>query len=284
MISVRSEEIKKMPIKLITFDAFNTLFRLKQPVASIYIAQLHQHCRSDPPPALDADKVASAFRHAFKRNSTLSPNFGAATAGGYQLWWQQVVNETFHLAGLETKYIIQKDATNMTVSQRIFNHFETAEPFELNPSAIRVLKSAKGDRERNCITGIISNSDARTERVVEALGLLGDTNNNSNGSKRDGSLVDFIITSNSVGYEKPDPRIFQIALERASKAIAAAAVAGGGGGGSGSSGLKLSGENALHIGDDRVRDFQGAKACGWNAVLLEDWNMLHQTFERGLDR
>ncbi len=63
---------------------------------------------------------------------------------------------------------------------------------------------------------------------------------------------DAIVDSGSVGVEKPDPRIFEIALERAGCAAS----------------------EALHCGDLEVVDVRGAERAGLRAVLLDpygDW-------------
>ena len=56
-------------------------------------------------------------------------------------------------------------------------------------------------KERGFILGVVSNSDGRIERAFEQAGLT--------------SYFDFFIDSFIVGVEKPDPRIFRLAIERA---------------------------------------------------------------------
>ncbi len=56
-----------------------------------------------------------------------------------------------------------------------------------------------------------------------------------------------ITYSEEAGFEKPDPRIFQLALER----------------------MKCVPEEALHVGDRYLEDIQGARGAGLQAVLLD---------------
>jgi len=58
---------------------------------------------------------------------------------------------------------------------------------------------------------------------------------------------DTLIVSDVVGFHKPDPRIFDIALEA----------------------LQVPAEKAIHVGDDYEADVQGARAAGIKPVLLD---------------
>jgi putative hydrolase of the HAD superfamily len=85
---------------------------------------------------------------------------------------------------------------------------------------------------------VVSNSDGSAERGLEEAGLR--------------AFFDDVLDSAVVGYEKPDPRIFEHALER--------------------SGAEP--ERAVHVGDLFHPDVTGARAAGIHAVLLDpygDW-------------
>jgi HAD superfamily hydrolase (TIGR01509 family) len=80
--------------------------------------------------------------------------------------------------------------------------------------------------------GVVSNSDGRAEQALEEAGL------------RD--CFDVVIDSGLVGVEKPDPRIFQTALDA----------------------LGVAPEEALYVGDLYEIDVVGARGAGMDAVLL----------------
>ncbi|ORZ02428.1 HAD-like domain-containing protein [Syncephalastrum racemosum] len=80
---------------------------------------------------------------------------------------------------------------------------------------------------------VISNSDERLTQVLECLELA--------------RYFDFVLTSYDEGAEKPSAKIFEAASRRAG----------------------ISAEEALHVGDDAVKDYRGARHAGWNAVLLD---------------
>jgi putative hydrolase of the HAD superfamily len=79
---------------------------------------------------------------------------------------------------------------------------------------------------------VVSNSDGRVEEALEAAGLR--------------EYFDLVIDSAVAGFEKPDPRIFQAALDA----------------------LGVSADEALYVGDLYEVDIVGARAAGIEAVLL----------------
>lgn len=88
-------------------------------------------------------------------------------------------------------------------------------------------------RARGLRTACISNSNGTVAAILEGLGL--------------GRHLDFVIDSSQVGVEKPDPRIFRIALERAGMAAT----------------------DAVYVGDLYSVDVLGARAAGLNAILMD---------------
>jgi HAD superfamily hydrolase (TIGR01509 family) len=80
---------------------------------------------------------------------------------------------------------------------------------------------------------VISNSNGSIHSILERLGLAGH--------------LDFVLDSSVVGVEKPDPRIFRMALERAG----------------------LQAAQAVYVGDLYSVDVLGARAVGMDAVLLD---------------
>ncbi len=116
---------------------------------------------------------------------------------------------------------------------------------------------ARWRRGYNLPVGLWNVADPGAEaalRRVKAAGLVAGVISNSNGSVRSileaGGLaahLDFVIDSAVVGVEKPDPRIFRIALAEASVAP----------------------EEAVYVGDLYSVDVLGARGVGMEAVLLD---------------
>lgn len=80
---------------------------------------------------------------------------------------------------------------------------------------------------------VVSNSDGRAEEGLAAAGLL--------------DWFELVIDSQIVGFEKPDPRIFQSALER----------------------MGVAASEALYIGDLYEVDVVGARRAGMDVILLD---------------
>jgi putative hydrolase of the HAD superfamily len=88
-------------------------------------------------------------------------------------------------------------------------------------------------REAGWFVACISNADGTVTQLLEAAGLL--------------DHLAFVVDSGLVGVEKPDPRIFQIALER--------------------SGMRA--DHAYYVGDVHPVDVVGAERAGLTPVLLD---------------
>jgi putative hydrolase of the HAD superfamily len=93
-------------------------------------------------------------------------------------------------------------------------------------------------QRRGLTLAVISNSDGTCAQSLEAAGLL--------------RYMNFVIDSAEVGVEKPDPRIFAIALARCG----------------------ADQRHTLYIGDLYHADIAGARGAGLHALLLDpygDW-------------
>jgi putative hydrolase of the HAD superfamily len=93
-------------------------------------------------------------------------------------------------------------------------------------------------RARGVRVAVVSNSEGRLEPLFEELGVL--------------RVLDAVIDSAIVGVEKPDPRIFRLALDRF--AVPAA--------------------RALHLGDNYATDVLGAQAAGIRVALVDPFDHL----------
>ncbi len=99
-----------------------------------------------------------------------------------------------------------------------------------DPEAEPALRLA---RQAGCAAGVISNSNGSVRSILEETGLA--------------THLDFILDSAVVGIEKPDPRIFQMALAAA----------------------QVEPDQAVYIGDLYSVDVIGARRVGMGAILLD---------------
>ena len=74
------------PNLLLCFDAFGTLFRVKQPIAQQY-GEVARQCGLT---GFSDDDVQLSFRKAFKNETELHPNYGKTTGLGATRWWTNV--------------------------------------------------------------------------------------------------------------------------------------------------------------------------------------------------
>jgi putative hydrolase of the HAD superfamily len=109
-----------------------------------------------------------------------------------------------------------------------YAHFAEAQVWELYPETLEVLETLRPVYE----LGVISNFDGRLRMILEGLGIA--------------HFFSAIVLSSEVGADKPDGLIFQRAAEL----------------------LGVSPQEALHVGDDPVRDWQGAAAAGFATLEL----------------
>jgi putative hydrolase of the HAD superfamily len=98
------------------------------------------------------------------------------------------------------------------------------------PGTAEALASLRG---AGFIVGCVSNADGTVDRLLAGAGLAGH--------------LEFIVDSGAVGIEKPDPRIFALALELAGVPPA----------------------DALYVGDLYPVDVVGARRAGIEPVLLD---------------
>lgn len=101
---------------------------------------------------------------------------------------------------------------------------------EAYPDAADALRRV---RAAGLTAGVISNSNGQAASILRAAGL--------------GAELDFVIDSGVVGVEKPDPRIFALALQAAGAAP----------------------REAVYVGDLYSVDVRGARAAGLEAILID---------------
>jgi putative hydrolase of the HAD superfamily len=112
-------------------------------------------------------------------------------------------------------------------------------------------------RRYNLPVGLWNRADPQAETALARLaarGVRAAVISNSNGSVRSilaelglAKYIEFVIDSGEVGVEKPDPRIFRFALERAG----------------------LEPDDAIYVGDLYSIDVLGARGVGMEAMLMD---------------
>jgi len=115
---------------------------------------------------------------------------------------------------------------------RLYEVFSRPENYTAYSDAVETLWVLS---ELGIPVGLISNFEPWLHLLLERLGLA--------------AFFRVKVVSGEVGVEKPNPRIFRLALQRAGVEAA----------------------RAVHVGDSPVSDYQGAREAGMRAILLDRW-------------
>jgi putative hydrolase of the HAD superfamily len=202
--------------KAIFFDAGNTLLRMNYPAITRELARLGVEVTPD---AVERAEWSARVR----LDPELAAGRGAsterrATADRYLRYMLEGAGVTHE--GVIAAIAAWHSAYNLPVGVWDGAH----------PGAAAALALA---RERGVRAAVISNSNGSVRAILEHLGLL--------------PSLEFVLDSSAVGVEKPDPRIFRMALERSG----------------------IGPDEAVYVGDIYSIDVLGARAAGMRAVLLD---------------
>ncbi|RIA92054.1 HAD-like domain-containing protein [Glomus cerebriforme] len=184
---------------------------------------------------LDESLIDKKFRESFKSVYKLYPNYGYNSGLSSKEWWSKVIEKTFIEAGINKQNLSQ---ILPRLSTNLYNKFTTSETYELYDETEYVLSELHNTKKIKL--GIISNLDERVESIFSSLNIH--------------QYFNFILLSSKFGVEKPDVKIFEKALEL---------------GGMNTISKEERSKQILHVGDDEVRDYQGAKNVGINTLLIK---------------
>lgn len=222
-------------LRCITVDVTGTLIAYKGELGDYYCMA----AKAAGQPCPDYKRMHEGFKLAYKDMAKNYPCFGHAAKMPNIVWWKTCVRDSFVRAGYD-----YDEETFEKIFRRIYSTFGSSAPYSLFSDSQAFLHWL---RKSGVTVGIVSNAEYRYKDVIlPALGL------------NQGSEWDFGVFSGIEGVEKPDPKIYQIALEKAGN---------------------IAPEEALHIGDSYRKDYIPAKSIGMDALILdrfktpdaEDW-------------
>lgn len=207
-------------VRVIFFDAAGTLLEVRGSVGEIYSRLAGQY-------GLEAD--AEQLQQNFARWFRLQPPM--AFPGGMQSekllelekdWWRNLVRAVFSDFGAFQHFD--------EFFEDIFEQFRGGERWKVYEDVKPTLKELK---RRGFRLGVISNFDSRLVDLLRVCEL--------------DQFFDSVHVSTQVGAAKPDPAIFQVALQA----------------------HNIEPHQAWHIGDSPREDVEGAAVAGLQAVLLD---------------
>ncbi|CAK7214508.1 hypothetical protein SBRCBS47491_002166 [Sporothrix bragantina] len=253
---------------LLGFDAFGTLFRIKQPIERQY----GDVARHQFPGLLRADigdtQLRASFRDAFKAQSRAHPNYGHKPNGegmGATVWWTQVIHKTFQPL-LGKGQIMPPE-----LAPQLLARFASSKGYSMSPKLPELLKRIKKDGATpygRVVVGVITNSDDRVPDILSSFGVrvsplrYGQAvpKETTASQKQTDNDIDFLCMSYDAGVEKPDPAIF-----RAAESLLPAVM-----GTRTDLDMDTNMDNwdKVYVGDEASKDVVGAHAAGWYPVLL----------------
>ena len=214
--------------KVIFLDAMGTLFDLNSTVGEIY-----QQFALKYGIKIDAKLLNNAFVDSFKAAPPLAfpaMELEAITQQEF-IWWKNIVQRTFLQVDVLSNFSNSTDFfSNFTdFFSELYTYFATKDPWYIFPDVIPCLRNWQ---EQGIQLGVISNFDTRLNQVLKSLDLE--------------KFFTSITISSVAGFAKPDQNIFEIALKK----------------------HQFIAQQAWHIGDSLIEDYQGAKNAGIRSFWL----------------
>lgn len=176
-------------IRVVFFDAAETLFHVNGSVAEIYLEEAVRFGFPKTPDSLQA--IRQAFGRAFREAPP--PVFAATDPAvikqSERLWWFDIVHNVFYRVGMFERFD--------DFFERVFQVFEEPASWRLFPDTVDTLARL---RARGVELGVISNFDSRLFAVMRGLGIA--------------EAFDTVTISSLAHAAKPAPKIFRLALEK----------------------------------------------------------------------
>jgi REG-2-like HAD superfamily hydrolase len=215
---------------MITFDVTGTIVSFRGTLEQHYLGAADKLGVRN----INSSKFADAFGRSYKETSQLYPCFGGDEMTAKE-WWRICVLKAFEYADVPLD-----EHTGEMLFQRIYSTFGSINAYEVFPDAIPFLNWAN---RHGLVCGVLSNADERYgDSVLPMLGLTHDE-------------LQFQCFSKDLKLEKPDARVFIAAMNKGEPFLA--------------SDEPIEPSNVLHIGNDFIKDFEGARRVGIHGVLLD---------------
>jgi putative hydrolase of the HAD superfamily len=176
----------KTPIKVVFFDAADTLFHVKGSVGEVYVSHALKYGVN-----ASQEAIQTAFRRAFAEAPPLA--FSVTDAEEMRscerLWWFDVVHNVFYRVGMFQGFD--------DYFEEVFAYFANPDAWMLYPDTVTTLSALE---DRGYELGLVSNFDSRLYEILIGLGI--------------DRFFESITLSSVVGAAKPSPHIFHRALAK----------------------------------------------------------------------
>jgi len=212
-------------IKAIFFDWFHTLARFEPPRHQLY-GQAFREFGIELPPQKIMRGILMADQYFFEENakSPVAERSPEEQAEVYSHYPKAILTEAGAKAPSELPLKILK---------RVMQQFKGV-TFVLFDDVLSTVKTLK---QRNLILGLLTNLAKDMDPICRKLGLE--------------PYLDFVVTSQEAGADKPNPPIFLVALDKAG----------------------VNASEAVHVGDQYKLDVIGARGVGINPILIDRYDI-----------
>lgn len=148
----------------------------------------------------------------------------------HKLWSTSTETSRAFWTALYSRFAAHLGLEDPGLPQHLFERFRLPEHYALFDDALPALEEL---RERGYRLGIVSNFEAWLEGLVTSLEIM--------------PFLNALVVSGIEGVEKPDPKIFEIALER----------------------IGTRPERTVYVGDSPEFDVEPARSLGMHALLID---------------
>lgn len=168
-------------IKLVTFDATNTLLRFRMLPYDYYALVARSHGFKGT--GVD---IKNQFLRSYRELTKRHPNFGRDSIS-WERWWTSIIEMTFegHLP---------EHAKVDAISKQLIADFKTPTCWQVADGGVECINLLK---KCGKVVGVISNFDPRLHNILTNLSI--------------NSCFEFVLTSYEAGVCKPDTKIFALA-------------------------------------------------------------------------
>lgn len=212
-------------IKAIFFDWFNTLARYEPPREELHSQALRKFgIEVSPEKILPGVLTADTYFFDENANSPVEKRDRKERAEVYTRYQKIILSE----AGVKADQKLLAKVMNKV--EQLFKGIT----FTLFDDVLSTLETLK---EQRFTLGLLTNLAQDMSPLCHKLGLE--------------SYLDFVVTSQQVGADKPEPPIFLAALDRA----------------------KVEASQAVHVGDQYKLDVVGARRVGINPILIDRYDL-----------
>ncbi|KAL8174284.1 UNVERIFIED_CONTAM: hypothetical protein K2H54_041437 [Gekko kuhli] len=208
-----------LKLRLLTWDVKDTLLRLRIPVGESYAAEARAHGLQ-----VEAEALNRAFPQAYSAQGQRFPNYGLERGLSSKQWWLDVVMETFRLSG------VHEDKILLPIAEKLYCDYCSKHNWELLPGASETLQQC---RQLGIRMAVISNFDRRLSEILAQCDLQ--------------QHFEFVLSSESLGFAKPDKRIFLEALRIS----------------------RVPPPLAAHVGDSYMNDYRAPREVGMHSFLIK---------------